>query len=317
MRCTSAHLLIHSMVMLLALCVSPASYSNNPPKHWTLIVMSQDASIYRDVASFITEKIQDLCHQSTPQCGELTVKTTTLDDAPRDLTPYDLTITLGIDAKLGLNADYCDTCVIHGMVPEVMDDTHPQLNHTQIALNQPVSRYLLLIKHALPLAKRVGVITSKPDDPIIKSFESESLRLGLTPVVQTVDDQSNVGNGFRLIANEIDVLLALPDPVVHNRTTVPTLLTASYRKRIPLIGFSSAYIKAGAFAAVYSTPGQVAHHIAEAAVAKIKGQTLKHQYRPKYYSAATNQRIARSLGLTPPDDDEITTYIMNSEQHDQ
>jgi hypothetical protein len=48
-----------------------------------------------------------------------------------------------------------------------------------------------------------------------------------------------------------------PIRVVFNSQTAGSILTAAYRRQVPLTGFSPAYVKAGALLALYSTPAQV------------------------------------------------------------
>jgi hypothetical protein len=55
----------------------------------------------------------------------------------------------------------------------------------------------------------------------------------------------------------VDALLAVPDPLVFNSQTAANILAAAYRRRIPLIGFSPAYTRAGALVSLYSTPDQI------------------------------------------------------------
>ena len=71
-----------------------------------------------------------------------------------------------------------------------------------------------------------------------------------------------------------DVILAMPDPMIFNNGTIHNILLAAYREERPLIGFSPAYVRAGALAAVYSTPQQIAHQIAETIQRALDGQAV-------------------------------------------
>jgi len=55
-----------------------------------------------------------------------------------------------------------------------------------------------------------------------------------------------------------DVLLAVPDSEIYNSNSIRNILLSSYRRGIPLVGFSQAYVKAGALCAIFSTPEQLA-----------------------------------------------------------
>jgi ABC-type uncharacterized transport system substrate-binding protein len=96
----------------------------------------------------------------------------------------------------------------------------------------------------------------------------------------------------------------LPDPLVFNKGTVQSLLLTTYRYQDPVIGFSQAYVKAGALAAVYSSPEQIGRQTGEALVRVLAGRALLlplPEY-PKYFSVSVNYQVARSLGLSVGDE---------------
>jgi ABC-type uncharacterized transport system substrate-binding protein len=92
-------------------------------------------------------------------------------------------------------------------------------------------------------------------------------------------------------------LLALPDPVVFNSQTAANILTAAYRRQVPLTGFSPAYVKAGALLALYSTPAQVGTRGGELLRQAMTGRPLLPPQSPREFVVAVNQNVARSLGL--------------------
>jgi ABC-type uncharacterized transport system substrate-binding protein len=117
----------------------------------------------------------------------------------------------------------------------------------------------------------------------------------------------------RLLA-ETDVLLALPDPVVFNSGTIQNILLTTYRAQQPLFGFSPAYVRAGAIAAVYSTPRQLAAQTAEAAGRALSGAALPRPSHPKKFSVAVNPTVARSLGLTVDDEATLAARLQRTER---
>ena len=116
--------------------------------------------------------------------------------------------------------------------------------------------------------------------------------------------------------DRIDVLLALPDVKIHNRRNVSSILLTTYRNRIPLIGFSSAYVKAGALAAIYSTPENIGDQLAELTVQLLTADGIMQQViYPKYFSLSINSRVARSLGLQLQfDSEDLAQLIRDAEQ---
>ena len=87
--------------------------------------------------------------------------------------------------------------------------------------------------------------------------------------------------------------------MVVSRDTAQSLLLTTYRANIPVIAFSHAYVRAGALAAVYSTPEQIGQQTGEAILRLNQSGSWnlpKPQY-PKYFSVSVNSQVARSLGL--------------------
>ena len=101
---------------------------------------------------------------------------------------------------------------------------------------------------------------------------------------------------------DIDLLLTLPDPAVYNKRTIVSVLLSSYRQRVPVVGFSRAYVKAGALIALHSTPEQIGRQIAEALVHRLAHGRWPRAgiQHPNYFDVAINARVARSLGIRLP-----------------
>jgi ABC-type uncharacterized transport system substrate-binding protein len=65
---------------------------------------------------------------------------------------------------------------------------------------------------------------------------------------------------------------------------------------VPVIAFSKSYLKAGALAAIYSSPANVAQDAAEWLI-KAKGKTVGNLYKPEHYSLNFNKSVAGNLKI--------------------
>lgn len=101
---------------------------------------------------------------------------------------------------------------------------------------------------------------------------------------------------------ESDAFIAVADNVVSNRKTVQNLLLTTYRQKVPVIGYSRAYVRAGALAAVYSTPEQIGRQAGELVGGLMKKEkwSLPAPLHPRYFSIEVNREVARSLGISVP-----------------
>ena len=98
-----------------------------------------------------------------------------------------------------------------------------------------------------------------------------------------------------------NLLLALPDPLTHNRNTVQPVLLTTYRARVPVLAYSEAYQQAGAVLALYSTVPQIVAQVIETLRQLQDGKVLLGaQLSPRYFTVGINTSVARSLGLTLP-----------------
>ena len=89
-----------------------------------------------------------------------------------------------------------------------------------------------------------------------------------------------------------------------NRASARNVLLSVHRWRVPLFGISAAYVRAGALAAVYSTPRQIGRQLAEAlaAIAPDGPIELPAPRYPKYFELGVNYRVAEALGLAVADE---------------
>jgi len=165
-----------------------------------------------------------------------------------------------------------------------------------VFLDQPPARQLELIHLALPAARNVGILVSAESQAhgagLEKAAKDRGMRLAVSPV-----GQDGLFPALQSLLADAEVLLALPDPAVFNGQTAANILTAAYRRHVPLVGFSPAYVKAGALLALYSTPAQVGARGGEVLRQTLPGKLLPPPQWPREYVVAVNQDVARSLGI--------------------
>jgi hypothetical protein len=221
----------------------------------------------------------------------------------------DLIVTVGVAALDGTlerlaarDAGWSQVPVLAILVPQAVFEArraHPAASGRDfgaVVLDQPLGRQLALIKRALPDRVRVGVVPGAQTRALLSQLEREARSRGLQlvkgPEVRAPED---IYPSLREVLVEADVVLALPDPAIYNANTLQNILLATYRARVPLVAFSSAYVKAGALLALYSTPAQVARTAVEVLRQWQAGQGLATLQRPREFAAAVNPRVAASL----------------------
>lgn len=185
-----------------------------------------------------------------------------------------------------------------------------------IYLDQPLPRQFGLIRAILPKAGSIGVLLGPAAQQQGTALSEAANRFNFNLQLEHVGSEQGLMSGLRRVLNDSGVLLALPDPLVYNRETAQTILLTSYRHEKPVIGFSQAYVKAGALAGVFSTPAQIARQAAEivreaTATQKI---TLPEPQHPRYFSVDINRQVARSLGINVEEESAIHEKLLKIER---
>lgn len=165
-----------------------------------------------------------------------------------------------------------------------------------VFIDQPAARQLDLIRLALPAVRRVGILVGDVSRTQGATLERAARERGM----QLLSSPVAGGGLFAALQSlliDAEVLLAQPDPGVFNSETAANILTAAYRRQVPLVGFSPAYVKAGALLALYSTPIQVGARGGEVLRQALAGRPLPPPQWPRDFVVGVNQDVARSLGL--------------------
>lgn len=174
---------------------------------------------------------------------------------------------------------------------------------TAITLDQPLTRQIAFLRTILPEKTRLGLLTGADSRNLLAQVRQAASQSGLTLESEDVDTDESLVTALGQLFNRSDVLLALPDTGIYRRDNVRTVLLTSFRHQKPVIGFSQAFVTAGALAALFSSPAQIARQTAELLKqTPAEPVALPAPQSPTYFSLAINRSVAQSLGLNLPDE---------------
>lgn len=168
---------------------------------------------------------------------------------------------------------------------------------TALVLDQPPARLSAFIRHLLPGQTRIGILSSPETRPLLSA-----LRLsggGLQFDNEDVENDAALLNALNNLLPRVGALLALPDASIYRRDNIKSILITTYRQQRPVIAYSSAFVTAGALAALYSTPAQLARQAVE--LMEQPG-TLPVIVYPAQFAIAINANVAQALGLNVVDE---------------
>lgn len=186
---------------------------------------------------------------------------------------------------------------------EALRSAHPQAALSAWVLDQPVERQLRLLRAVLPGRKRVGLLLGSNADAEA-TLKATAAGLGLELVTRRVGGDRELIASLEGVLGTSEVLLTLPDPQLSSPTAARSILLSSYRHQKPIIAFSRAYVTAGALAAVFVTPEQVAGDLLDwlRNHDRDKLQRLPPPQAPVSFEIAVNRQVARALGISVADD---------------
>jgi ABC-type uncharacterized transport system substrate-binding protein len=191
-----------------------------------------------------------------------------------------------------------------------------RLPHSAIYLDQPLERQLDLLQLVLPKARRIAALAGPHSAQRAGELGVLCLRRGLKLTTETVGATDNPVPALSQLLERAEVLVALPDPAIFNRNSLQAILLTTYRSGVPVLGFSQAYVRTGALAAVHSTADQIGAQAGEwiAELANSGRWQLGTPRYPGYYSVAVNAQVAQTLGIKVKDEHTLLEQLRMLEQ---
>lgn len=282
------------------------------------VVLSEEGGAYAQVA----DKLLTVLSQGGGT-ARLPVKVIPLKEADfLRADPGQLLVAVGTGAMEALAQKNLPQSVLSVLVPRAaFEKTARQsgrlgdLRHfSAIYLDQPWARQFALIRHALPGRTKIGILLAPNSTELAKALSAAAKAAGFVAIIEMVDGEADLLPVLKRLLGESDVLLAVPDPLIYNRNTVQSILLTTYRQQVPLLGFSSSYVKAGAIAAVFSVPEQIGQQAAEIIQRLAADRRLPLPQPPRYFSVGVNAQVARSLGIGLDDEASLNSKLKRTSE---
>lgn len=253
------------------------------------------SELIHSIKEHITEDIQVRFKQHSPGT----------DITAADLAHTDLLIGIGYRISRSLAKQKLKLPILNLLVPLT---TTPEFNtaspaDASLVIDQPFSRQFRLISKAFGKKTRTGVLTGKSSERLIDNIKQGAKANHINLHYSHIDNPDALIHALQKLFRQTEVLLATPDPMIYNRKTIRSILLLSYRQRIPVVGYTQSYTKAGAVIAMYSTASQIGEHTAEIIYDFFSdGNRFRSKIiEPRYFSIDINHKVSRSLGFDLPD----------------
>jgi putative ABC transport system substrate-binding protein len=217
----------------------------------------------------------------------------------------DLILTVGTEATSEISRTISDIPIVFTMVLDPDNIFTYRNDIVGASVNIPPETQLKMIKEVLPTAKNVGVIYDpNRNADFVKNSTVLAKKLGLQIKSFPVKSQKDIPKALQRVSKDADVLWGIVDDTVYNSQTAKFVIQDTVRRyRIPFIGISASYVKAGALYALVFDNRDIGRQSAELAnrilaatpVAELQSTT------PERIRLALNLRTAELIGIEIPE----------------
>ncbi|MFH1776302.1 MAG: ABC transporter substrate-binding protein [Candidatus Omnitrophota bacterium] len=221
----------------------------------------------------------------------------------------DLILTLGSKASIIVKNEISDIPVVFSLVINPLEEglvnsmTRPGNNVTGVSINISVETQFTVIKSIIPTARRIGVVYDRDKTAgVVKEAKEAAEKLGLELVALPVSSKADVPKTIESLNGKIDVLWGTVDTTVFTSQSIQFILLFSLRNKIPFIGFSPSFVKAGALMGVYCNYKNIGRKTGEMIIRVLKGEAPGDipVDLPTDPDLAINVRVADIMGIKIP-----------------
>lgn len=215
-----------------------------------------------------------------------------------------LVVTLGTVATQAAVREVSHLPILATMIVSA-DDVQSASNATAVLLEFPLDIQLQWLRRMVPGAGTVGVLFNPKEN---QTKVNNALRIakgaGLSLVTQAVDTPRALPDALENLARTVDALWGISDSVVMPPQTAEPILMSTLRNKIPLVGLSTSWVKAGALYALDRDYVDIGIQCGEVAGKILTGASVGSlaPIHPRKVTYTVNLKTARAMNLELPQD---------------
>ncbi len=228
----------------------------------------------------------------------------TSNEAALNRAKPDLIFSLGQEETEWASRQYAQTPIVATMV--LKDEVFKIAgNITGVSLGYPLKTQFQWLKKFFPQQKTVAILYDpKENSATVESAQHISRQTGLSLIAIPVTTPKELPFALERLANNVEILLAIPDETVMSASTIKEVLLASFRNKVPLVGLSDNWVKSGAFYALSWDYDDLGKQCASMAQKLLKGANLTAvpPELPRKITYTVNAKIADHMNMEIPED---------------
>ena len=299
------HLYAHSLaavLVLAVLCTVGGTFASGRVEEPRIVVLtSSRAAPYEEALAGFQQALRQQGVRAIFDVYSLEENTAKVTRVLQDVKQggVALLLTLGTTATQRARQDITTVPIIAGLVLGA-DEFKGAPNVSGVTLEFPVALQLQWLRRFLPTAKTIGVIYNpRENQQKVEAASRVAHELGLRLESQPVRDARELPTALDTLAKKIDVLWGVVDDLVLAPQTAKPILLFSFQNRIPFVGLSTAWVKAGAIYALDWDYTDLGMQCGEMALQVLQGTQVSAlpPAAPRKVVYALNQKTARHMKI--------------------
>jgi putative ABC transport system substrate-binding protein len=163
------------------------------------------------------------------------------------------------------------TPVVAGLVLRE-NEIQREANATGVVLEFPVETEIRYLQRMLPQLRTIGVLYGSPEAAArVEAAKRIVPGLGLKLHAERLESRRDLPDALERLAREADALWGVADEMVFSPQLAKPILLFSMRNRIPLVGLSESWVKAGALYALDRDYADIGAQCADQAIRILRG----------------------------------------------
>lgn len=226
-----------------------------------------------------------------------------------DFESVDLIFTLGTTATMLAKDSIHDVPIVFANVLDPLGNgiirsmASSGGNLTGVALDIPIETQFETMLSALPDMHTIGVLYDpRENNAIVATASRVAQDMGLILRACPVSSEKEIPGAIQDLQSEIDALWGIADRTVFSPNSRDFIILFTLRNKMPFMGFSAQFVKAGALLALYADSADIGRQSGDLAAQILNGTnpTELHIMLPRRVNLAVNLRVAERMGVTLP-----------------
>lgn len=291
-----------AVILAAAAVQAEAAGPAKPPR--VLVLLGQDAAPYQEALEGLRRTLRRNELPIEVEVEALQGDAEKARDAVRRAreTGVTLLMTLGSVATQAAVRDAAGIPIIAGLILNT-EDLGTSRNATGVVLEFPVETEFRFLQRLLPRQKRIAVLYNSPENQNRVDAAGRTARaLGMSLRARRLESPRDLPEALDSLSGEAEVLWGVADQVVLNPQTAQPILLFSLRHRIPFVGLSLTWVKAGALYALDRDYADIGAQCGELALRIMQGTppAAIPPVPPRKVLYALNLKTARHLNIDIP-----------------